>query len=41
MNPARRPTFAIQSDSGIVDTAEPSTYVVTPSVASAFRSVSA
>jgi len=35
MNPARRPTLAIQSDIGIVASAEPSTYVVTPNVASA------
>ena len=40
MKPLRRPTRAIHSDSGIVDNAEPSTYVVTPSVASALCSVS-
>ncbi len=33
MNPRRRPTLAIHSDIGIVDRAEPSTYVVAPSVA--------
>ena len=36
MNPIRRPTRAIHSDAGIVAIAEPSTYVVTPSVASSF-----
>ncbi len=36
MKPARRATRAIHSDAGIVATAEPRTYVVTPSVASAF-----
>src|SRR3954447_4556560 len=34
MNPARRPTFAIHSAIGIAASAEPSTYVVAPSVAS-------
>ena len=36
MNPARRPARAIHSDIGIVASAEPSTYVVAPNVASAF-----
>ncbi len=40
MNPMRRPTFAIHSDAGIVAAADPSTYEVTPSVASAFVSAS-
>ena len=40
MNPMRRPTFAIHSEAGIVATAEPSTYEVTPSVASDFVSAS-
>jgi hypothetical protein len=40
MKPRRRPTFAIHSDIGIVATAEPSTYVVAPSVATALASTS-
>ena len=40
MKPVRRPTRAIHSDAGIVASAEPSTYVVAPSVASALVSVS-
>lgn len=36
MNPVRRPTRPIQSDIGIAASAEPSTYVVAPNVASAF-----
>ena len=41
MKPLRLPMRAISSDAGIVATADPSTYVVTPSVASAFVSASA
>jgi hypothetical protein len=40
MKPRRRPTLAIHSDIGIVATADPSTYVVAPSVATALASTS-
>ena len=41
MKPRRRPTFAIQSAAGIAAIAEPSTKVVTPTVASALFGASA
>ena len=41
MKPRRRPTFAIHSAAGIAATAEPSTKVVTPAVASALFAASA
>ena len=40
MKPRRRPTLAIHSDIGIVDSADPSTYVVAPSVATVLKSTS-
>jgi len=40
MNPARRPTRPIHSDIGIVASADPSTYVVAPNVASDLFSAS-
>ena len=41
MKPRRRPTLAIQSDAGIAATAEPSTKLVTPRVASDLLGASA